>query len=146
MIGLIQRVTSASVDVDNKRIANIGNGILLLLGVEQNDTQALAIKLAKKVCHLRIFNDDAGKMNLSLLDKKAELLVVSQFTLAADLRSGNRPSFTTAASPQVAEELYEFFIEHINQNYLQCQHGQFAADMKVSLINDGPVTFNLTIN
>ncbi len=146
MIGLIQRVSSASVVVDNKCVAEINQGILLLLGVEVNDTEDIAKKMAKKICNLRIFSDQKGKMNLSLLDKQAELLVVSQFTLAADLRSGNRPGFSTAAPPSIAKTLYEFFLNHVNEHYIICQQGQFAADMKVSLVNDGPVTFNVKIN
>ncbi|MEM0912785.1 MAG: D-aminoacyl-tRNA deacylase [Pseudomonadota bacterium] len=146
MIALIQRVSSASVEVENQCIASINSGILLLLAVELDDTEEMAKKMAKKVCQLRIFSDKDGKMNLSLLEKQAELLVVSQFTLAADLRSGNRPSFSLAASPERAKQLYEFFVRHVSQHYLTCQHGQFAADMKVHLVNDGPVTFNLRVN
>ena len=145
MIALIQRVLEASVTVDSQLIDMIGNGFLVLLGVREEDTENDAAYLAAKTVNLRIFSDDNDKMNLSLLDNGAEVLVVSQFTLHADTRHGNRPSFTDAAEPKKAEELYEFFIEEC-KNLIgrdKVRKGKFGAMMKVKLINDGPVTITL---
>lgn len=141
MIGLIQRVTSASVVVNDETIGNINNGILLLLGVEKNDNEKIARRLLERVMSYRIFADDTGRMNRSLNDIQGELLVVPQFTLPADTNRGTRPSFTPAADPQLGKMLFDFFLQQAKTSTLRIQSGQFAADMKVSLINDGPVTF-----
>ena len=143
MLGLIQRVSSASVAVDGKVCGSIERGILLLLGVQRGDTEQNAEKLLQKVISYRIFPDDAGKMNLSLKDIGAGLLVISQFTLAADTQKGLRPSFTSAAPPAEAEALYDYFLRQAQAAGVQLASGIFAADMKVSLCNDGPVTFML---
>lgn len=143
MIGLIQRVSSASVRVDGVVIGQSGRGVLLLLGVEQGDTTAQCHKLADKVMAYRIFPDEVGKMNLSIKDIGGDLLVVSQFTLAADTQKGLRPSFTPAAAPELAELLYEEFVCHCKKSLAGVATGQFGADMQVSLCNDGPVTFLL---
>jgi D-tyrosyl-tRNA(Tyr) deacylase len=145
MLGLIQRVSSASVAIENRLQGNIDQGILLLLGVEKNDDQDNADQLLKKILNYRIFNDELGKMNLSLKDIGGGLLVVSQFTLAADTKKGLRPSFSSAAPPEQAEALYDYFLK---QAQIECQgriaSGEFGADMQVSLCNDGPVTFLLS--
>ena len=144
MLGLIQRVSSASVAIENRPQGNIDQGILLLLGVEKNDDQDNADQLLKKILNYRIFNDELGKMNISLNDIGGGLLVVSQFTLAADTKKGMRPSFSSAASPEPAEALYDYFLK---QAQIECQgrvaSGEFGADMQVHLVNDGPVTFLL---
>ena len=146
MIGLIQRVRSAEVGVKQQSIAKIDRGILLLLGVQREDTQQLADKLLHKVINYRIFEDADGKMNQSLLDISGELLVVSQFTLPADTRKGLRPSFTPAAPPALGLELYNYFIEKAEVALEPTvQTGEFGADMQVSLVNDGPVTFWLEV-
>lgn len=146
MIGLIQRVRSAQVDVDQQTIGKIDQGILLLLGVQREDTNQLADKLLHKVINYRIFEDNGGKMNQSLLDIQGELLIVSQFTLPADTRKGLRPSFTPAAPPAMGLALYEYFIEQANLAIEpSVQTGEFGADMQVSLVNDGPVTFWLEV-
>ena len=144
MIALIQRVAEAKVVVDGETTGEIAGGILLLLGVQRDDTQAKADKLLNKVLNYRIFPDSDGKMNLSLLDCGLELLVVSQFTLAADTAKGTRPGFSTAAAPALAEELYDYFREQAAKQ-VQTACGRFGADMKVSLLNDGPVTFWLEV-
>jgi len=141
LIALVQRVTDARVEVDGAVIAAIGRGILALVGVERGDTEAQAERLVEKVLGYRIFPDDAGKMNLSLLDIKGDLLAVPQFTLAADTKSGTRAGFSTAASPEDGLRLFNLFIEISRREKLQTKTGQFGADMKVSLVNDGPVTF-----
>ena len=146
MIALIQRVTEARVEVDGKIVGEIGRGILALIGVERGDTQAQAERLVEKVLGYRIFPDDAGKMNLSLLDIKAELLAVPQFTLAADTKTGTRAGFSTAASPEDGLRLFNLFVELARKKILQAKTGQFGADMKVSLVNDGPVTFWLQVS
>ncbi|EWH04215.1 D-tyrosyl-tRNA(Tyr) deacylase [Pseudoalteromonas lipolytica SCSIO 04301] len=145
MQGLIQRVTQAKVEVDGEVVGEISKGILLLLGVEKHDTEQSAEKLLHKVSNYRIFTDQQGKMNLSLQDIQGELLVVSQFTLAADTKKGMRPSFSSAATPAQANALYEYFVEKAKAVDLRVATGQFAADMQVSLCNDGPVTFNLSV-
>jgi len=145
MQGLIQRVTQAKVEVAGEVVGEISQGILLLLGVEKQDTEQSAQKLLHKVSNYRIFTDEQGKMNLSLNDIKGELLVVSQFTLAADTKKGMRPSFSSAGTPAQANELYEYFIAQAKDAGLRVATGQFAADMQVSLCNDGPVTFNLSV-
>ncbi|MGB1291844.1 MAG: D-aminoacyl-tRNA deacylase [Pseudoalteromonas sp.] len=143
MQGLIQRVKHANVQVDNRVIGQIQQGILLLLGVEKLDDKAVADKLLHKVSNYRIFTDENDKMNLSLKDIQGELLVVSQFTLAADTKKGMRPSFSSAATPDQARELYEYFVSQAQSQGIKVATGEFAADMQVSLCNDGPVTFNL---
>ncbi|OTP91819.1 D-tyrosyl-tRNA(Tyr) deacylase [Gilliamella apicola] len=144
MIALIQRVKQASVTVDNQVIGQINHGLLVLLGVEQEDNEQKAIRLCEKVLGYRIFSDNEGKMNLNVRQTNGELLVVSQFTLAADTQKGMRPSFTKGANPDEANKLYQFFVEQCKKQ-INTQTGQFAADMQVSLINDGPVTFWLQV-
>ncbi len=141
MIGLIQRVSKASVSVDNKIIANIDKGILLLLGVEKEDDNENAKQLLNKVLNFRIFEDNHGKMNLSLLDINGELLIVPQFTLPADTKKGTRPSFAKAAPPEKGLEYFNQFVALAKQKTPKIALGEFGADMKVSLVNDGPVTF-----
>lgn len=145
MIALIQRVKQAKVQVAGQTISEIGQGILVLLGVEKNDDKVKAQKLCQKVINYRIFSDQQGKMNLNVRQVGGELLVVSQFTLVADTQSGNRPSFSCAAPAQLGKELYQYFIECCQTNGMPCQTGEFAADMQVSLLNDGPVTFQLQV-
>ena len=145
MQGLIQRVKQAKVEVAGEVVGEISNGILLLLGVEKQDTEQSAQKLLHKVSNYRIFTDEQGKMNFSLNDIKGELLVVSQFTLAADTKKGMRPSFSSAGTPEQANTLYEYFIAEAKKAGLTVATGQFGADMQVSLCNDGPVTFNLSV-
>ena len=144
MIALIQRVKHASVSVNNQIIGEIDQGLLVLLGVEQGDNEQKAIRLSEKVLGYRIFSDNDGKMNLNVQQINGKLLVVSQFTLAADTQKGMRPSFTKGASPDMANELYQFFVQQCQQ-HIETQTGQFAADMQVALINDGPVTFWLQV-
>jgi len=141
MKGLIQRVSQAKVEVSGETVGEIGAGILLLLGVEREDDEAKANKLLHKVQNYRIFSDDAGKMNLSLQDIRGELLVVSQFTLVAETAKGMRPGFSKGATPAEGERLYNYFVNKAQETGLKIQTGQFAADMQVSLTNDGPVTF-----
>jgi len=143
MKALIQRVSKASVTVDGECTGAIDHGILVLLGVEKDDTPEKADKLLKKVLGYRIFSDDAGKMNLNLQQVNGGLLVVSQFTLVADTAKGLRPSFSSGASPALGEELYDYFVAQAQQAHPQVGTGRFGADMKVSLLNDGPVTFML---
>lgn len=144
MLGLIQRVTDAEVVVDGVQVGAIKKGLLLLLGVQKNDTEQTAQKLIKKVLNYRVFSDDDGKMNLSLRDINGEILVVSQFTLAADTQKGLRPSFSSAAAPADAKQLYEYFLTELAHSYPhKIAAGIFGADMKVRLTNDGPVTFML---
>jgi D-tyrosyl-tRNA(Tyr) deacylase len=145
VIALIQRVKHAKVEVDGKNISEIKHGILVLLGVEKNDDETNAKKLSRKVMNYRIFCDQQGKMNLNVKQVKGELLVVSQFTLVADTQSGNRPSFSSGGSPQLGEELYRYFIQCCKQDGLPCKSGKFGADMQISLLNDGPVTFQLQV-
>ena len=140
MIALVQRVTEARVDVGEQTIASIGRGILALVGVERGDGEAQAERLAERVLGYRIFPDAEGKMNLSLLDIRGELLAVPQFTLAADTGKGTRPGFSSAAPPDEGERLFGFFVEILSLK-VKAQTGRFGADMKVALVNDGPVTF-----
>jgi D-tyrosyl-tRNA(Tyr) deacylase len=140
MIAVLQRVSEASVRVDGEVIGQIGQGLLVLLCAEQGDTDVVADKLLAKILKLRIFADEAGKMNRSVQDICGGLLVVSQFTLAADVAGGNRPSFTQAAKPDEGRRLYEYFVAQARMAHPVVQTGQFAADMKVALVNDGPVT------
>jgi D-tyrosyl-tRNA(Tyr) deacylase len=143
MRALLQRVTHASVTVDEQVVGQIGMGLLVLLGVGQDDSEAQVKTLADKIVHMRIFGDDEGKMNRSLLDIGGEVLVVSQFTLYADIRRGRRPSFTNAAPPSLAEPLVERFKEAITAYGLRVTDGIFGAHMQVELLNDGPVTILL---
>ena len=136
MIALIQRVTSASVSVNETVIGEIEQGLLVFLAVQPDDTPAKAKRLAERVAGYRVFNDENGKMNLK---------VVSQFTLAADTNSGMRPSFTSAAKPEFSNSLYQYFCQQLRDKGFSVPTGEFAADMKVQLLNDGPVTFTLTI-
>ena len=145
MIALIQRVGEARVDVDGRTIASIGRGILALVGVERGDADAQAGRLVERVLGYRIFPDEEGKMNRSLLDIGGELLAVPQFTLAADTKQGTRPGFSTAAAPEDGKRLFERFVVLLNQKHTKIQTGEFGADMKVSLVNDGPVTFWLRV-
>ncbi|PID50603.1 MAG: D-tyrosyl-tRNA(Tyr) deacylase [Proteobacteria bacterium] len=145
MIGLIQRVTQAKVEIEGVEVAAINKGILLLLGVEKEDTSAKADRLLERIIHYRIFSDEKGRMNCSLQDIQGELLVVPQFTLPADTRKGNRPGFSTAASPEQGKELFDYFCTAVEKQLGQCHCGRFGADMQVSLTNDGPVTFWLTV-
>ena len=143
MIALLQRVREASVRVEGEVIGQIGQGLLVLLCAEQGDSEALADKLLAKILKLRIFADEAGKMNRSVQDVGGGLLVVSQFTLAANVAGGNRPSFTQAAKPEDGRRLYEHFVAQARAAHSVVQTGQFAADMQVALVNDGPVTIPL---
>lgn len=143
MQALLQRVTRAEVGVDNELVGSIGTGLLVFLGVEKHDTPELADKLLQKVLNYRVFADAEDKMNLSLLDIQGELLIISQFTLAADTNKGLRPSFSSAASPEVGEELYNYFVNQAKASRLKVAEGSFGANMQVQLTNDGPVTFLL---
>lgn len=140
MMSVIQRVKQARVEVDGRITGQIGQGLLALVCAERGDTEAEADKLLAKMLKLRIFSDEAGKMNKSLQDVGGGLLVVSQFTLAADTRDGNRPSFTAAAAPDEGRRLYDYFVDQARLAHAQVQTGEFAADMQVHLVNDGPVT------
>ena len=145
MRALIQRVTSASVKVDGKIVGKIGKGFLVFLGIYEEDTEEKIEKLTKKIINLRIFNDENDKMNLSIKDVKGEILLISQFTLCADTRKGNRPSFVSAKNPKDANMIYEKTIENIKNENIVVEKGIFGADIKVELLNDGPVTILLDI-
>ena len=145
MIGLLQRVTEASVCVDGEAIASITNGLLVLIGIEKKDTEKQADQLLQKLLHYRVFADAEGKMNLSLQDVGGGLLLVSQFTLVADTGKGLRPSFSSAAAPDHSCKLFEYLVGRANDLHSPVASGKFAADMQVSLCNDGPVTFYLHI-
>ena len=143
MKALIQRVTEASVAVEGEVVGEIKQGLLVLLGVEKNDDEATVNKMVSRLLAYRVFSDEEGKMNLSVADIAGSILLVSQFTLAADTRKGLRPGFSTAAAPAVAEQLYEQAKAEIARNNITLACGRFAADMQVALVNDGPVTFLL---
>ena len=143
MKAVLQRVTHAQVEVDGEAVGRCGHGFLILLGVAQGDTEREAELLCKKIVNLRVFEDDAGKMNRSILDVNGEALVISQFTLMANCRHGNRPDFMASAKPDVAIPLYEYFKKLISESIPHVECGIFGADMKVSLLNDGPVTIVL---
>ena len=143
MRSVVQRVSSAGVDVDRKNVSSIGHGLMILLGVKKGDTAADLDWMADKVLNLRIFDDDTGVMNLSALDVRAEILVVSQFTLLADSRKGRRPSYLDAASPDEAKAMYERFCAKVEASGLVTRRGIFQAMMRVSLVNEGPVTILL---
>ena len=140
MRAVVQRVSRAQVSVDGEVLGRIGKGFLILLGVSGEDTEELADRMADKICRLRIFEDENGKTNLSLSDVNGELLLVSQFTLYANCRKGNRPSFIEAGAPDEANKLYEYIISEASKQVPVVEHGIFGADMKVSLENDGPFT------
>lgn len=140
---LIQRIKNASVSISGENISSANNGILAFVGIEKGDTKEKVEKLAKKVANLRIFPDDNDKMNLSVIDINGEMLVVSQFTLCGDCKKGTRPSFDKSARPDIANELYEYFISQIKSYGIKTGTGKFGAMMEVSLVNDGPVTFML---
>ncbi|MCI9246399.1 MAG: D-tyrosyl-tRNA(Tyr) deacylase [Clostridia bacterium] len=141
---VVQRVKNANVVVENQTIGEIGQGFMVLLGVTPTDTKEIADSLVQKLIHLRVFEDENEKMNLSIQDIDGELLIVSQFTLYANCNHGNRPSFTEAAKPDLANELYEYFVEQCKkENIKKVETGEFGADMQVSLQNDGPVTIIL---
>jgi len=143
MISIIQRVTTAKVTVNNQEIGKIDTGIMALVAVEKDDTQKDAERLLERILNYRIFADDNDRMNLSLRDIKGGLLLVPQFTLAADTQKGNRPSFTSAAPPEKGRQLFGYLQHLATSTYPNVQFGQFGADMQVSLINNGPVTFTL---
>lgn len=145
MKGLLQRVTGARVEVDGEIVGAIDHGLLVLVGVEPGDVQANADKLLQRLMKYRVFNDAEGRMNASLQDVEGGLLLVSQFTLAADTRKGLRPGFSTAAPPQQAEALFDYLLEQARRLHPQVASGRFGADMQVHLVNDGPVTFLLEV-
>ncbi|MDY6977185.1 MAG: D-aminoacyl-tRNA deacylase [Pseudomonadota bacterium] len=145
MIGLIQRVSEANVTVDGNVIGEIGKGMLLLLGVEKEDSEAQIEKLANKLCRYRMFSDEDGKMNLNIEQVDGEILVVSQFTLVADTQKGNRPGFSRGASPEHGQVIYEQFVQALKNKGMKVATGEFGADMQVGLINDGPVTFQFSV-
>ena len=144
MIALIQRVSESSVTVDGDVVGQIQNGLLVLLGVEKGDDEGKVKRLVERVTHYRVFNDEQGKMNLNVQQVDGEILVVSQFTLPADTKKGTRAGFSRGADPEEAKRLYEYFCE-LTHRIVPTQTGRFAADMKVALINDGPVTFWLQV-
>ncbi|MGF6191464.1 D-aminoacyl-tRNA deacylase [Serratia sp. 2723] len=145
MIALIQRVLNASVTVEGKTVGKIGPGLLVLLGVEQDDNEQKAQRLCERVLGYRIFGDENDKMNLNVQQAGGSLLVVSQFTLVADTQKGMRPSFSRGAEPQEADRLYRYFVGQCQERGIETQTGEFAADMQVALVNDGPVTFWLQV-
>ena len=145
MRAVLTRVLSASVTIDGQKVSEIGKGFLVLLGVRTGDTEEQAKKIADKICGLRIFEDENGKMNINLKDAGAELLIVSQFTLYADC-SSRRPGFTDAARPEISEPLYELVVDECRSRGFSVQTGEFGADMKVESINDGPVTIVLDVD
>jgi len=145
MIGLLQRVQRAAVEVHGKCIAEIGQGLLVLVGVQQGDSEAEAGRLLQRLLGYRVFEDAGGKMNLNIGQAGGDMLLVPQFTLAADTRSGMRPGFSTAADPAEGQRLFDYLLEQAQQHSIEVTSGQFGADMQVSLINDGPVTFWLEV-
>lgn len=145
MIGLLQRVIQASVEVEGQTVGAIGKGLLVLIGVQKHDTEEQAQRLIERLLGYRVFADEDGKMNLSVQDIKGKVLLVPQFTLAADTKKGMRPSFSSAAPPQEGQRLFDYLVVSARQKYTNVSTGEFGADMKVSLINDGPVTFWLEV-
>lgn len=143
MIVVLQRVTQAKVDIDEKTVGQIGKGLMVLVCAEKGDTDEKARLLAQRLLRYRVFEDENGKMNLSVTDVKGGLLLISQFTLAADTTRGNRPSFTPAAPPDEGKRLFDIFVQETKKSGLTVQTGQFGAYMRVSLVNDGPVTLTL---
>ncbi len=146
MLGLIQRVSSSKVEVNGEVIGSIGQGITALIGIEKSDSEADARRLCEKILDYRIFSDREGKMNLGLRDIKGGLLLVPQFTLAANTRKGMRPSFSSAAPPDTSRQLFSYFCDYTKKQYLNVETGSFGADMQVSICNDGPVTFMLQVS
>jgi D-tyrosyl-tRNA(Tyr) deacylase len=146
MIGLLQRVRQARVEVDDDCIAGIGHGLLVLVGVQHDDNESTANRLLERLLGYRVFADADGKMNLNIEQVGGELLLVPQFTLAADTRSGMRPGFSTAASPETGQRLFTYLVERAQQASSRVASGQFGADMQVSMLNDGPVTFWLEVD
>ena len=142
---LIQRVKNASVSINNKLYSSINAGMLALVGIEKGDSEEQVEKAARKIVNLRIFPDENDKMNRSLIDINGEMLVVSQFTLCGDCKKGTRPSFDKSAQPEIANDLYEKFIDKVKEYGIKTAHGQFGAMMDVELINDGPVTFMIEL-
>ena len=140
---IVQRVNKSQVKVEEKIVGKIDKGFMVLIGITHNDTKEIADFLVRKLINLRVFEDENGKMNLSLKDVQGSLLLISQFTIYADCTNGNRPSFTNAAKPEFANELYEYIIEECKKQIPNVQTGIFGADMQVSLVNDGPVTIIL---
>ena len=145
MKALLQRVRHASVTVDDVLIGQIERGVLVFLGVQKQDDEVKASRLTERILTYRIFPDSAGKMNLNVQQAGGGVLIVSQFTLVADTNAGTRPSFSTAADPELAQQLYSHFVNQVSLRHAPVQCGQFAADMQVSLLNDGPVTFTLSV-
>ncbi len=146
MRAVVQRVSQGNVDIEDKRVGEIEEGLVVLLGVGEGDTSEDVEYLADKIANLRIFSDDEGKMNLSILDKEGELLIISQFTLYGDCRQGRRPSFYQAATPDEANKLYQEFVAKVKELGLKVETGEFKKEMKVSLVNEGPVTILLDSN
>lgn len=146
MLTIIQRVTQAHVTVNNITIGRIEQGLMALVAIEKNDTEKEARRLVERIINYRVFSDENDKMNESLNDINGGLLIVPQFTLAANTKRGNRPSFSAVASPEQGLRLFTYFCEQANKSYPACEFGQFGADMHVSLINDGPVTFTLRVS
>lgn len=140
---LIQRVQNASVTIEQNIVGQINRGLLVFVGISSTDDRHIADKMIDKLIKLRIFEDSAGKTNQSIVDVQGEFLIVSQFTLYADCRKGNRPSFTDAGNPDMAQSLYQYIISSVSQKGFRTEHGMFGADMKVSLLNDGPFTIIL---
>ena len=146
MIALIQRVTEASVEIDGSVFSSINKGLLVLIGIELSDSEPSALQLSKKILNLRVFDDDKGLMNLSVSDISGEVLVVPNFTLAADTSRGNRPGFSTALKPDLAKPLFDSLYNSIKAQLASTRQGRFGADMQVSLVNDGPITISLKTN
>jgi D-tyrosyl-tRNA(Tyr) deacylase len=146
MIALIQRVTEASVVIDGSVFSSINKGLLVLVGIELSDSESSALQLSKKILNLRVFDDDKGLMNLSVSDIGGEVLVVPNFTLAADTSRGNRPGFSTALKPDLAKPLFDSLYKSIKAQLASTRQGKFGADMQVSLVNDGPITISLKTN
>ena len=145
MKALIQRVSTSQVNVDGKLVGSVEKGLLVFLGLEKQDTRPMAVKMINTIISYRLFPDQNQKMNLSLKDINGEILIISQFTLAADTKNGTRAGFSTAMPPLDAESLYDYFVENTRSSGLKVENGIFGADMKVSLVNDGPVTFLLQV-
>ena len=143
MIALIQRVSEASVSIDGKIVVSIGKGLLVLLGMEKDDSTLEADRIAEKLLHCRIFEDDEGRLNMDVKAINGEVLVVPNFTLAADTKKGNRPGFSTALEPNKAEPLFDHIIQQLQRNYSLIKQGVFGANMQVKLVNDGPITISL---
>jgi len=146
MIGLLQRVSEASVEIDGKTVGSIAQGLLVLVGVEQGDADSQAERLAKRVANYRVFSDENGKMNLNVEQINGGVLIVPQFTLVADTDHGNRPGFSRAAEPETSRRLFDHMVAALRRTLVQVETGRFGADMQVTLCNDGPVTISLRVN